>query len=156
MHDLAHVATALALLASGMLLGGTSYDAVVLAPNLRGGPNGLEHGRQFMAAATPARLFRVLSPASQLLALAAAAMAWPDPASRWPLLGAVVALVACDAITFKFHYPRNRLLFAAPLAADPAALDRAAREWAAGNWVRVALVLIAWLAILAALVRSVG
>lgn len=156
MHDLAHIATVLALLASGMLLGGALYDAVVFAPNLRGGPAGLEHGRRFMAAATPARLFRVLSPASQALALVSAAVAWPEPASRWPLIGAVIALAACDAITFKFHYPRNRFLFAAPLTVDPAALDRAAREWAAGNLVRVVLVLVAWLAILTALLRVAG
>lgn len=156
MQHLAHIANVLALLASGMLLGGAMYDAVVFAPNLRGGPTALEHGRQFMAAATPARLFRALSPASQLLALVSMGLAWPDPASRWPLLGAFIALVACDAITFKFHYPRNRLLFTAPLAADPAALDRAAREWAAGNRLRVVLVLIAWLAILTALLRSAG
>jgi hypothetical protein len=44
----------LLLLAAGILLGGSLYDAVVLAPNLRGGPAGLEHGRLFMARSTKA------------------------------------------------------------------------------------------------------
>jgi hypothetical protein len=52
MHGLAHVLTVTALLGSGSLLGAAVYDAVVLAPNPRGGPQGLEHGRLFMAAAT--------------------------------------------------------------------------------------------------------
>jgi uncharacterized membrane protein len=154
MQGLAHVLTVTALLGSGSLLGAAVYDAVVLAPNLRGGPQGLEHGRLFMAAATPARLFRVLSPATQMLTLLALATQWSNPACRWPLLGAVVALVACDIVTFKFHYPRNHLLFTAPLTVPPEALDAAARQWARGNYVRVGLVLFAWLATLTALLHA--
>ena len=154
MIELAHFVTVVALLGSGTLLGGAVYDAVVLAPNLRGGPDGLEHGRSFMTAATPARLFRVLSPASQVLVLLATALNWPDASCRWPLGGALIALVASDIITFKYHYPRNRLLFTAPLAVAPEALDRAAREWASANRVRVVLVLGAWVGTLTALLRS--
>jgi uncharacterized membrane protein len=154
MHGLAHVMTVMALLGTGSLLGAALYDAVVLAPNLRGGSQGLEHGRLFMAAATPARLFRVLSPATQLLTLLALATQWSNPPCRWPLLFALVALVACDIVTFKFHYPRNRLLFTAPLTVPAEALNAAARQWAVGNFVRVGLVLFAWFSTLTALLRS--
>ena len=154
MHELTHVVTVLTLLSSGALLGGALYDAVVLAPNLRGGPQGLEHGRLFLAVATPASLFRVLSPATQLLTLVAIASNWSNPSSRWPLVGALVALVMSDIITFKYHYPRNRLLFTAPLTVPVEELAAAARQWAAGNLVRVVLVLVAWLGTLTALLRS--
>jgi hypothetical protein len=154
MHELAHIITVLALLCSGSLLGGALYDAVVLAPNLRGGPQRLEHGRLFMVAATPATLFRILSPATQLLTASAIAINWPVSSSRWPLVGALIALVACDIITFKFHYPRNRLLFTSPLTVPPEELGAAARQWASGNLVRVMLVLSAWLATLTALLHS--
>jgi hypothetical protein len=150
---MAHITTVLALLGSGSLFGAALYDTVVLAPNLRGGPQGLEHGRLFMAAATPARLFRVLSPAAQLLTLLAVVVNWSNPLCRWSLAIALLALVASDIITFRFHYPRNRLMFTAPLSAPPEELRVAARQWAAGNLVRVALVFVAWLATLTALLR---
>src|SRR5512141_2502493 len=154
MHELAHIITVLALLGSGSLFGAALFDAAVLAPNLRGGPQGLEHGRLFMAAATPARLFRALSPATQILTLLATVTHWSNPPCRWPLAGALVALVVSDVITFKYHYPRNRLLFTSPLTVPAVELDAAARQWAAGNLVRIALVLMAWLGTLTALLRS--
>lgn len=156
MHALAHVTTVLALLGSGSLFGAALFDAVVLATNLSGGPQGLEHGRLFMAVATPARLFRALSPATQILTLLAIATRWSSPSSRWTLAGALVALVASDVVTFKYHYPRNRLLFTSPLTVPAVELVAAARQWAAGNLVRIALVLMAWLGTLTALLRSAG
>jgi uncharacterized membrane protein len=154
MHELTHIITVAALLCSGALFGAALYDSVVLAPNLRSGPAGLEHGRLFMGAATPANLFRVLSPATQLLTLLAVGTNWASPPCRWPLVGALIALVASDIITFKYHYPRNRLLFGAPLSVAPEELAAAARQWASGNLLRVALVLIAWLSTLTSLLRS--
>ncbi len=153
MHEAALVVLVLALLCCGSLLGAALYDAVVLAPNLRGGPQGLEHGRLFMAVATPATLFRVLSPSVQLLALLAIVTNWSNVSLRWPLVTALVVLVASDIITFKFHYPRNRLMFTAPLTVPPGELALAARQWASGNLARIALVLVAWLAVLMALLR---
>jgi uncharacterized membrane protein YsdA (DUF1294 family) len=143
----------LSLLGVGILLGGALYDAIVLAPNLRGGPAGLEHGRLFMARSTPANLFRVAAPATQLLTLLSVVANWSSPRCRWPLVGALVALVVNDVITFGYHYPRNRLFFIAPLTVDRERLDRAAREWASMNLVRVALVLGAWIGVWIAAVR---
>jgi len=135
------VVIVVALLCVGALLGAALYDAVVLAPNLRGGPAGLEHGRLFMSAATPANLLRILSPASQILALLAVVTTWSSPQRRWPLIGPLLALVASDVITFTYHYPRNRLMLTAPLTIEPKVLALAARQWAATNLARVVLVL---------------
>jgi uncharacterized membrane protein len=154
MHELSHVVTASALLSSGALIGAALYDAVVLAPNLRRGPSGLEHGRLFMAAATPANLFRILAPATQILVVLSIAFNWPNPQARWSLIGALIALILGDLITFKYHYPRNRQMFTAPLNVPPEQLERVAQQWASANWVRVALVLGAWLGTLTALMRT--
>ena len=155
MPDLPLIVTALALLGSGALFGAALYDAVVLAPNLRGGPAQLEHGRLFMAAATPANLFRVLAPATQILVVLSLGFHWKDPQARWALIGALIALIAGDAITFKYHYPSNRQMFTAPLTVPPEQLGTAAQQWASANWIRVALVLGAWIGTLTALTPAV-
>jgi len=143
-----------ALLAAGTLLGAAVYDAVVVAPNLRGGAAQLENGRLFLSNATPARLFRVLSPLTQVLVVASLAVNWSDEPSRWSLMAAFVALLACDVITFRYHYPRNALMFTAPLTVAPARLARAAKQWAGANRVRVVLVFVGWCGALVGLVRT--
>jgi hypothetical protein len=153
MHELSHIVTVVALLSSGALFGASLYDAFVLAPNLRGGPTGLEHGRLFMTAATPANLFRVLAPATQILVAVSVVLNWPNGRARWSLIGALAALILVDVITFTYHYPRNREMFTAPLTIPPEQLARTARQWASANWVRVALVLGAWLGTLTALLH---
>jgi hypothetical protein len=147
------IITGAALLAAGALFGASLYDAVVLAPNLRGGPIGLEHGRLFMSAATPANLFRILSPATQILLLVGVVANWANPQCRWPLVCALLASILGDVITFTYHYPRNHLMFDAPLSVEPERLSLAARQWATANLLRVALVLACWLGTLIALMR---
>jgi hypothetical protein len=73
------VVTGLAFLGLSSLFGASLYDTVVMAPNLKGGPAGLEHGRLFMSNATPANLFRLLSPATQVLLVAAVVANWSGP-----------------------------------------------------------------------------
>jgi hypothetical protein len=153
MEKLRFVVTGLALLTVGALFGGSLYDTMVLAPNLHGGPGGLEHGRLFMSAATPGNFFRVLSPASQILIFAALVANWRSPERRWPLLLALAALVAADVMTFTYHYPRNAIMFTAPLGVDPERLSAVAHEWQKANYFRIALVLVAWLGVSSALTR---
>ncbi len=149
------VATSLACLGFSGLLGASLYDTVVLAPNLNGGPAALEHGRLFMARATPANLFRVLSPATQVLSLVAVVANWSGPGRRWLLIGALVALVLCDVITFTYHYPRLRIMFEAPLTVAAERVILAARQWTAANYIRLALLLGGWCAAQLALMRLV-
>jgi len=149
------VATSLASLGFSGLFGASLYDTVVLAPNLKGGPAALEHGRLFMVNATPASLFRVLSPTTQVLLLVAVVANWSGPERRWPLIGALVALVLCDVITFTYHYPRVRIMFEAPLTVAAERVTLAAKQWIAANYIRLALVLGGWCATLVALMRLV-
>jgi uncharacterized membrane protein len=93
-----------------------------------------------MVNATPANLFRVLSPTTQVLLLVAVVANWSGPERRWPLIGALVALVLCDVITFTYHYPRLRMMFDAPLTVSPERVTLAAKQWTAANYIRLALV----------------
>ena len=104
-----------------------------------------------MSAATPGRFFRALAPASQVLTLVALVATWRSPKLRWPLLIALAALVMADVVTFTYHYPRNDIMFTAPLSVEPERLSAVAREWQAANYLRVFLVLTAWLCIVRAL-----
>ena len=56
-------------------------------------------------------------------------------------------------ITIAFHYPRNTILFSAPLTATPADLDRVATEWAMGNYVRIAVVLTMVVLVMVSMIR---
>jgi hypothetical protein len=151
MEKLRYFVTLLALLSVGALFGGSLYDTLVLAPNLHGGRQGLEHGRLFMSAATPANFFRTLAPASQVLVLAALVLNWRSPQVRWPLLIALAGLVTTDVVTFTYHYPRNAIMFTAPMTVEPERLGAVAREWQTANYLRVFLVLTAWLCAVRAL-----
>ena len=141
--NLRMVSTAIALILSAMLLGTGVYQNVVDVPNYKGAPTSLEHARGFYHATNPGMFFRAVVPATELLLLLAIVLNWrPASGMRWSLVAALLCLIATDVITFRFHYPRNDILFVAPLTQAPAYYDRVVTEWAIGNYVRVALTLI--------------
>ena len=145
---------AIALVLSAMLLGTGVYQNVVDAPNYMGAPTSLEHARGFYHATNPGVFFRWLVPTTQLFLLLALVVNWkPAPGTRWKLGGALVFLVLTDMITFRFHYPRNDILFVAPLTQPAAYYDRVVREWAIGNYARVALILITVVLVMVSLIR---
>jgi hypothetical protein len=148
------VSAAIALALSTMLLGAGVYESVVVAPNLQGAPTSLEHARGFYRATNPGMFFRVLSPGTQLFLLLALVCNWgPIPVTRWRLAGALALAILGDVITFKFHYPRNTILFSDPLTRSAADLNRVATEWAAGNYVRIAVILIAVVLVMVSMIR---
>jgi len=105
------------------------FRHVVDAPNYMGAPTSLEHARGFYHATNPGMFFRWLVPATQLFLLLALVVNWkPAPGTRWKLAGALVFLVLTDMITFRFHYPRNDILFVAPLTQPAAYYDRVVRD----------------------------
>ena len=148
------VSVAVALVFSAMLLGTGVYQNVVDAPNYMGAPTSLEHARGFYHATNPGMFFRWLVPTTQLFLLLALVVNWKSaPDTRWKLGGALVVLVLTDMITFRFHYPRNDILFVAPLTQPPAYYDRVVTEWAIGNYVRVALTLIVVVLLMVSTIR---
>jgi hypothetical protein len=148
------VSVAIALVLSAMLLGTGVYQNVVDAPNYMGAPTSLEHARGFYHATNPGNFFRGLMPATQLFLLLAIVFNWRSaPGTRWKLVAALACLILTDVITFRFHYPRNDILFVAPLTQPPAYYDRIVTEWAMGNYVRVALILTAVVLVLVSMIR---
>jgi uncharacterized membrane protein len=69
------------------------------------------------------------------------------------LAGALAVLILSDMVTFRFHYPRNEILFIAPLTKPPEYYDQVVREWAMGNYVRVALILTAVVLVMMSTIR---
>jgi hypothetical protein len=148
------ISTAIALALSAMLLGAAIYESVVVAPNLQGAPSSLEHARGFYHATNPGMFFRVLSPGTQLFLLLALVCNWaPIPLTRWRLAAALALAILGDVVTFKFHYPRNTILFSGPLTLPAADLDRVAGEWALGNYVRIAVILTAMVLVMVSMIR---
>lgn len=148
--------SAIALVLLAMLLGTGVYQNVVDAPNYLGAPISLEHARGFYHATNPGNFFRGLVPATELFLLLAIVFNWkPIPGTRWMLVGALACLVVTDMITFLFHYPRNNILFVAPLTQPPSYYDQVVREWAMGNYARVAMILIAVVLVMLSFVRIV-
>lgn len=147
------VSVAIALVLSAMLLGAGVYESVAVAPNFQGAPISLEHARGFYHATNPGMFFRVLAPALQLFLLLALVCNWKASVTRWRLAGALLLAILADVITFKFHYPRNAILFSTPLTSPPGDLDRVAAEWAMGNYVRIALILTAVVLLIVSMIR---
>ena len=152
--NLRMISTAIALALSAMLLGAGVYESVVVAPNLQGAPSSLEHARGYYHATNPGMFFRVLSPGTQIFLLLALVCNWvPVPLTRWRLAAALALAILGDVVTFKFHYPRNTILFSGALTLPAADLDRVAREWALGNYVRIAVILTAMVLVMVSMIR---
>jgi Domain of unknown function (DUF1772) len=147
------VVVAIALVLAAMLLGAGVYESVVVAPNFQGAPTSLEHARGFYHATNPGMFFRVLAPATQLFLLLALVCNWKRSGTRWRLAGALALAILADVITFKFHYPRNAILFGASLTNPASDFDRVGAEWARGNYVRIALILIAVVLVMVSAIR---
>ena len=145
---------AIALVLSAMLLGTGVYQNIVDAPNYKGAPVSLEHARGFYHATNPGMFFRWLVPLTELFLVLALVFNWkPDPGTRWMVAGALGSVILTDMVTFRFHYPRNDILFVAPLTQPPAYYDRVVTEWAIGNYVRVVLILSAVVLLLLSMIR---
>ena len=99
-----------------MLLGAGLYESVVNVPNfLTNIPTSLLHAKQFWSVANPGNFFRIIAPATELLALISVLLCWHTPAGRrWWLVAALVCIIAADIVTFTFHYPRNDLMLTDP------------------------------------------
>jgi hypothetical protein len=145
MPTIREITVSIATVALCMLLGAAVYEAVVMAPNYALGTRSLEHVRGFFVVSTPASFFRVLAPVAQLLLALSVAFSWRASPHRakWLLLAALGIAVATDVATFTFHYPRNQVLFSAPLDRPSSELQRIAQEWAWGNDVRILLLVAA-------------
>ncbi len=142
----------LAVIVIGGVLGANVYTSAVDARNWGSNiPASLNAAREYFSVANPGSFFRVASPLAQVLSLLALALCWNVPGARLLAGIAVAANVTGDIMTFAYFYPRNDVMFIAPMSAEAAA--HAWRGWTAMNHLRSAVVLSGLLAELGALTR---
>ena len=116
------------------------YNSLVDAPNWGADlPNSLVAARHYFTVANPGSFFRVISPINQVLALVAVIACWKSGNARYIALGSLVLAILADAFTFGYFYPRNEILFVAPLEAGVDTIRLAWQEWSTMNWLRSAL-----------------
>ncbi|HEY5748697.1 MAG TPA: hypothetical protein VIU12_21655 [Chryseolinea sp.] len=116
------------------------YNSLVDAPNWGADmPNSLVAARHYFTVANPGNFFRVISPLNQVLALIAVIVCWKSGNARYIALGSLVLAILADAFTFGYFYPRNEILFVAPMEAGVDTVRRAWQEWSTMNWFRSAL-----------------
>jgi hypothetical protein len=105
-------------------------------------PTSIQTARDYYKTVNPGNFFRIFSPANQILSFLALVICWrTDKKIRLYCGIALLFAIATDVFTFAFFYPRNDVMFTAPMDANLDAIKRAWSEWSTMNWVRSGLVL---------------
>ena len=131
-----------ATVASGLLFVNI-YTSMVDAPNWgRDVPTSLVAAREYFSVKNPGNFFRVFSPLNQLLALTALVVSWWAPKSTfWICLAALILAVSVDVFTFAYFYPRNEIMFVAPIE-NIDAIRTALTGWQNMNWIRSGMIAV--------------
>ena len=104
-------------------------------------PNSLMAAREYFKAANPGTFFRIFSPANQMITLLAFVVCWGAGKQVRIYCGlALLLAVTTDVMTFAFFYPRNDIMFVAPIT-DLDLVRNAWSEWTRVNWIRSAVCL---------------
>jgi hypothetical protein len=115
------------------------YNSIVDAPNWGASmTDSIVAARHYFSVANPGTFFRVVSPLNQVLALVAVIICWKN--NRYLALGSLSVAILADIMTFTYFYPRNEILFSAPI--DDTAVRLAWEQWSSMNWVRSGLCLV--------------
>ena len=131
-----------ATVASGLLFVNI-YTSMVDAPNWgRDVPASIVAAREYFSVKNPGNFFRVFSPLNQLLALVALIVSWWAPKGTFPIcLAALVLAVSVDVFTFAYFYPRNEIMFVAPIE-NVDAIRSALSGWQNMNWIRSGMIAV--------------
>ena len=128
--------------ASGLLFVNI-YTSMVDAPNWgRDVPASIAVARDYFSVRNPGAFFRVISPLNQVLALAAVVLSWWAPKGTFTIcVAAFILAVSTDIFTFAYFYPRNEVMFVAPIG-DVDAIRSALSGWRNMNWIRSGMVVV--------------
>jgi len=131
-----------ATVASGILFANI-YTSMVDAPNwAHDVPASIVAAREYFSVKNPGTFFRVFSPVNQVLALLAVVVSWWAPKGTFPIcVAALILAVAVDIFTFAYFYPRNEIMFVAPID-NVDAIRSALSGWRNMNWIRSGLIAI--------------
>ncbi len=132
-----------AIFASGLLFVNV-YTSLVDARNWGHDiPNSLIAARQYFSVANPGSFFRIASPISQIIALLALIICWgAGKRVRIYCAVALVLAVSGDLFTYAYFFPRNDIMFVAPLTSDTEALRAAWSGWTTMNWPRSGILVV--------------
>jgi len=116
------------------------YNSLIDAPNWGADlPNSLLAARQYFTVVNPGNFFRIISPINQVLAAVTVIICWKFGRERYIAIGSLVLAVLADVLTFGYFYPRNEILFVAPMEAGIDTLRQVWDQWSDMNWFRSAL-----------------
>ena len=116
------------------------YNSLVDAPNWGADlPNSVMAARQYFTVANPGNFFRIISPLNQVLALIVVIVCWKFGRERYIAIASLVIAVLADVLTFGYFYPRNEILFMAPVETSMDTIRMAWEEWSTMNWFRSAM-----------------
>ena len=92
------------------------YNSLIDAPNWGADlPNSVLAARQYFSVVNPGNFFRIISPINQVLAAIAVVVCWKFGRERYIAIGSLVLAVLADVLTFGYFYPRNEIMFVAPI-----------------------------------------
>jgi hypothetical protein len=131
-----------ASVASGILFANI-YNSMVDAPNWgRDLPASIVTAREYLRVANAGTFFRLFAPINQVLALAAVVLAWWAPKGTFTIcVAALILAVLADVLTFSYFYPRNEIMFVAPIE-NVDAIRSALSGWRNMNWIRSGLIAV--------------
>ena len=131
--------------ASGLLFVNL-YSSLIDAKSWGGSiPDSIAAAREYFKIVNPGNFFRIFSPINQVLGLLVLVLFWKSSSSIRLYLGVAFALyIIAEALTFRYFYPRNDIMFRTAQLTDIDLLRKTWSEWNTVNWVR-SLVLLAGL-----------
>lgn len=118
------------------------YNSVIDAHNWGSNlPASIETTREYFNSRNPGDFYRIASPINQVISALALAFCWKagGRVRAWSAAALVISVLS-DTFTFAYFFPRNAIMFEAPLRASLDAIRQAHSEWSSMNWVRSAAV----------------
>lgn len=127
-------------IAAGLAMTNT-YTSVVDAPSWGSQlPASLETARKYYQSSNPGDFFRIFSPINQMLGLLCVGLFWKRGGRvRGFLVAAFLLYVIGEGMTFLYFYPRNDIMFTAPITSTEA-LETAWEQWCRMNWIRTLVI----------------
>ena len=116
------------------------YNSLIDAPNWGADlPNSALAARHYFSVVNPGNFFRIISPINQVLAAIAVFVCWKFGRERYIAIGSLVLAILADVLTFGYFYPRNEIMFVAPIEGSIDTIRLAWEQWSAMNWFRSVL-----------------
>ncbi|KOS06506.1 hypothetical protein AM493_11015 [Flavobacterium akiainvivens] len=123
--------------ASGILFANIYNSLVNAAAADANIPTSIIAAREYFKSVNPGDFFKIFSPFTQLLALAALILFWKKSVSIRLLLAiALACYISGDIFAFLYFHPRSDIMFVSEKLPDTETLKRLSHEWSTMNWVR--------------------